>query len=67
MVIAILFQITGFLLVAYAETKFDALLGVIVTSMSGGIGESTLLAYTSSYDRYFEELENLKNIVSYKS
>ncbi|XP_037957030.1 battenin [Teleopsis dalmanni] len=41
----------GFLLVGFAEAEWMALLGVIVTSASSGIGETTFLAYSSLFDK----------------
>lgn len=44
-------QICGFLLVAFADTQWMALLGIILTSMSSGLGESSLLSYSSRYHK----------------
>ncbi|KAL5285946.1 CLN3 family protein [Megaselia abdita] len=49
--LAILLQIAGFLLVAFAEAEWMAILGVIATSASSGIGETTFMAYTGKFNK----------------
>lgn len=41
----------GFILVAFAETEWVAVLGVICTSFGSGIGEATFLSYSAKYDK----------------
>lgn len=41
---------TGFLLVAFAEAEWMALFGIIATSISSGIGETTFMAYTGQFN-----------------
>lgn len=41
----------GFLLVAFAEADFVAILGVVLTSISSGLGETTFLGYSSRYSK----------------
>ena len=49
--IAVIFSAAGFLLVGFADAEWMALLGVIVTSASSGIGETTFLANSSYYNK----------------
>ncbi|XP_013117722.1 battenin [Stomoxys calcitrans] len=49
--IAVAFSAAGFLLVGFANAEWMALLGVIITSASSGIGETTFLAYSSNYNK----------------
>ncbi|XP_017010038.2 battenin [Drosophila takahashii] len=49
--IAVAFSAAGFLLVGFANAEWMALLGVIITSASSGIGETTFLAYSSRYNK----------------
>lgn len=51
MSIACLLSALGFVLVAIAEDKTEAILGIIFTSISCGIGESSLLAYTAKFSK----------------
>ena len=44
-------QIAGFLLVAYAESEWMALFGVVLTSLSSGLGETSFLAYSSMFNK----------------
>lgn len=41
----------SFILVAYAEVVWIALIGVVFTSLSSGLGEVTLLSYTSKFNK----------------
>lgn len=41
----------GFTLVAFAESQWLAIFGVILTSLSSGLGEATFLSYSSVYDK----------------
>ncbi|VVC45924.1 Major facilitator superfamily domain,Batten's disease protein Cln3, subgroup,Batten's disease protein [Cinara cedri] len=43
--------IASFITVARAETEIVAAIGVALTSMSSGLGESTLLSYMTNYQR----------------
>ena len=49
--LAVLFSAAGFLLVGFANAEWMALLGVIITSASSGIGETTFLAYSSHFNK----------------
>ncbi|XP_037034003.1 battenin isoform X2 [Bradysia coprophila] len=49
--LAIALQAAGFLLVAYADAKWMAILGIVLTSLSSGLGEASLLAYTSRFNK----------------
>ncbi|KAH8270629.1 hypothetical protein KR018_012550, partial [Drosophila ironensis] len=49
--LAVAFSAAGFLLVGFANAEWMALLGVIITSASSGIGETTFLAYSSNYNK----------------
>lgn len=49
--VACMLQVAGFLLVALANSEWIAILGVIATSFSSGIGEASLLAYSSQYHK----------------
>jgi len=49
--LAVAFSAAGFLLVGFANAEWMALLGVIITSASSGIGETTFLAYSSRYNK----------------
>ena len=49
--LAVTLSASGFLLVGFADAEWMALLGVIITSASSGIGETTFLAYSSRYDK----------------
>lgn len=42
----------SFLTVAKAKTELVAALGVALTSMASGLGETTLLSYMVNYERY---------------
>ena len=41
----------GFVLIAYAETEYQAIVGVVCTSLSLGIGEVTMLAYSAQFNK----------------
>ncbi|XP_034657384.1 battenin [Drosophila subobscura] len=49
--VAVACSAAGFLLVGFAHAEWMALLGVIITSASSGIGETTFLAYSSRYNK----------------
>ncbi|KAJ6646498.1 Battenin [Pseudolycoriella hygida] len=49
--LAIALQFAGFILVAYAEFEWMALLGIVLTSLSSGLGEASFLAYTSHFNK----------------
>ncbi|ALC43860.1 cln3 [Drosophila busckii] len=49
--IAVACSAAGFLLVGFANAEWMALLGVIITSASSGIGETTFLAYSSRFNK----------------
>lgn len=44
-------QCAGFLLVAYAENEWMAISGVVLTSFSSGLGETSFLAYSSKFHK----------------
>lgn len=44
--------IASFITVARANTELVAAVGVALTSMASGLGESTLLSYMINYERY---------------
>lgn len=48
---AIILQVAGFMLVAFADAEWMAILGVIATSASSGIGETTFMAYTGKFNK----------------
>lgn len=48
---AVALSAAGFLFVGFAEIEMLALLGVVCTSAACGMGESSILAYTSNYNR----------------
>lgn len=52
MILSALLQGAGFLLIAFAEAEWHAILGVIATSLSLGLGEVTFLAHSSQFNRY---------------
>lgn len=41
----------SFILVAYSEVVWMALIGVVFTSISSGLGEVTFLSYTSKFNK----------------
>lgn len=41
----------GFILVAFSTQQWMSILGVVVTSLSSGLGEATFLQYSSFFDR----------------
>lgn len=47
----VLFSAAGFLLVAYSTTEWLAILGVVITSLSSGLGEVTLLSYSNQFHK----------------
>ncbi|KAL2738790.1 battenin [Vespula squamosa] len=47
----VLFSAAGFLIVSMSVTEWLALLGVVVTSVSSGLGEVTLLSYSHQYPK----------------
>lgn len=49
--ISITFSIGSYIIVAYAKTEPIILAGVALTSLSIGIGESTLIGLTTYYDK----------------
>lgn len=51
LVCCVFLSAVGFLLVAFAEVDSVAILGVIFTSLASGLGEATLLAYSSHYNK----------------
>lgn len=48
---ACMLQVAGFLLVAFADSEWMAILGVIFTSFSSGLGEVSFLAYSSKFHK----------------
>ncbi|XP_011501961.1 PREDICTED: battenin [Ceratosolen solmsi marchali] len=51
MATCVLFSAAGFLLVSLSNTKWLAIMGVVVTSLSSGLGEVTLLSYSHRYTK----------------
>lgn len=51
MTLACLLNATGLIVVATANSEWQAILGIIVTSFSSGLGETSMLAYTSKFNR----------------
>lgn len=47
----VLFSAAGFLVVSLSTTEWLAILGVVVTSLSSGLGEVTLLSYSHKYSK----------------
>lgn len=47
----VLFSAAGFLVVSLSTTEWLAILGVVVTSLSSGLGEVTLLSYSHQYPK----------------
>ncbi|XP_076303014.1 battenin-like, partial [Lasioglossum baleicum] len=45
----VLFSAAGFLVVSLSTTEWLAILGVVLTSLSSGLGEVTLLSYSHQY------------------
>lgn len=56
---ACLLQIIGFLMVAFAENEWMAILGVVLTSLSSGLGEASFLSYSSEFHKYASTNENV--------
>ncbi|XP_051171837.1 battenin [Leptopilina boulardi] len=48
----ILLSFAGFLLVALGETSVIIILGIVVTSISSGLGELTLIAYCNRFNKH---------------
>jgi battenin len=51
MLLVVLLAAVGFLLVALSTTEWVAVLGVSCTSLGSGLGEVTLLSYSSVFDK----------------
>lgn len=51
MALACLLSATGFIVVASAQFESQAILGIIFTSLSSGLGETSMLAYTAKFNR----------------
>nr|CAD7411867.1 unnamed protein product [Timema cristinae] len=49
--LVVLLEAGGFMLVAFATADWMALLGVVSTSLGSGLGEVTLLAYSTFFDK----------------
>ncbi|XP_043253287.1 battenin isoform X3 [Colletes gigas] len=47
----VLFSAAGFLVVSLSTTEWLAILGVVLTSLSSGLGEVTLLSYSHQYPK----------------
>jgi battenin len=45
----VLFSAAGFLVVSLSTTEWLAILGVVLTSLSSGLGEVTLLSYSNQF------------------
>lgn len=48
---AVMCSAAGFLFVGFAKTEWLAILGIAVTSASGGIGEAKFMSYSSQFNR----------------
>lgn len=59
--LACFLQCVGFLLVALADSNFMAISGVVLTSLSSGLGEVTFLAYSSGFHKWVFALFKLKH------
>lgn len=44
-------QCAGFLMVAFADTEWMAITGVVLTSLSSGLGEVSFLSYSSEFHK----------------
>jgi len=51
MLVVVLLAAVGFLLVAFSTSEWIAILGVACTSLGSGLGEVTLLSYSSVFDK----------------
>lgn len=51
MLVVVLLAAVGFLLVAFSTSEWIAILGVACTSLGAGLGEVTLLSYSSVFDK----------------
>lgn len=51
MVFVSLLSACGFVLVAFCQSEWQVLAGIICTSISCGLGETSLLAYTPRFKR----------------
>lgn len=49
--LACFMQCCGFLMVAFANTEWMAMTGVILTSASSGLGEASFLSYSSRFHK----------------
>ncbi|KAL6259003.1 hypothetical protein P5V15_008925 [Pogonomyrmex californicus] len=47
----VLFSAAGFLLVSLSTTEWLAILGVVITSLSSGLGEVTMLSYSNQFSK----------------
>ncbi|KYN34697.1 Battenin [Trachymyrmex septentrionalis] len=47
----VLFSAAGFLMVSLSTTEWIAIMGVIITSLSSGLGEVTLLSYSNQFSK----------------
>lgn len=47
----VLFSATGYLLVSLSTSEWIAILGVLITSLSSGLGEVTMLSYSHVYSK----------------
>ncbi|KAM7356272.1 battenin-like [Cochliomyia hominivorax] len=50
-ILAVTFSAAGYILVGFASAEWVALLGIAVTSASGGIGETKFMSYSSNYNK----------------
>ncbi|KAL6438193.1 hypothetical protein ACFW04_004421 [Cataglyphis niger] len=49
--ICVLFSAAGFLMVSFSTAEWLAILGVVVTSFSFGLGEATMLSYSNQFPK----------------
>lgn len=66
MVVTLLLACSGFILVGTAETQWVALLGVVATSFSSGLGEATLLSYMPFFKNKYVPLTGVSPILDIK-
>ncbi|XP_065362169.1 battenin-like [Calliphora vicina] len=50
-IMAVMCSAAGFLFVGFAKTEWLAILGIAVTSASGGIGEAKFMSYSSQFNK----------------
>lgn len=51
MTLVSLLSAAGLIVVAFAQNEWQAIFGIIITSFSSGLGETSMLAYTAKFNR----------------